>query len=162
MPNLNTINIHQTFTIADIETTPVTVPHDAREPCQFVFRSQQKSVGLLTDLGSITPHVIEQYQQCDALMLECNHCPQLLAMGPYPPSLKHRVGGHWGHLSNHQAANLLASIEHERLQHLVISHISEQNNTESLARTAIEAVFGQQESLILANQDQGIDWLGVS
>ncbi len=95
-------------------------------------------------------------------MLECNHCPQLLAMGPYPPSLKHRVGGHWGHLSNHQAANLLASIEHERLQHLVISHISEQNNTESLARTAIEAVFGQQESLILANQDQGIDWLGVS
>jgi phosphoribosyl 1,2-cyclic phosphodiesterase len=159
---LEQINIHQRFTIADIEINPVAVPHDAREPCQFVFHHQQTQVGILTDLGSLTPHVIEQYQHCDALMLECNHCPQLLAMGPYPPSLKHRVGGHWGHLSNQQAAIMLDSIEHQRLQHLVISHISEQNNRENLARTAIEQVFGQQPSLTLANQNEGIDWLSVN
>ena len=158
---MHQVNIHRAFTVADIDITPVAVPHDAREPCQFVFRHGDKTMGLLTDLGSITPHVTEQYQHCDALMLECNHCPQMLAMGPYPPSLKHRVGGHWGHLSNHQAAGLLEQIEVERLQHLVISHISEKNNTEALARSAVSQWYAE-DSLILAQQDEAIDWLSVS
>lgn len=152
------INIQHTFLIEDIDITPVAVPHDAREPCQFVFRNNGDTVGLLTDLGSITPHVIEQYQHCDALMLESNHCPQMLAMGPYPPSLKQRVGGHWGHLSNHQAAQLLANIETERLQHLVISHISEQNNTEALARKTIREVFDRPDAMVLADQQGGLGW----
>ena len=160
IPELHEINIQRKFSVGDIDITPVAVPHDAREPCQFVFRSNSKTVGLLTDLGSITPHVSQQYQQCDALMLECNHCPRLLAMGPYPASLKHRVGGHWGHLSNYQAANLLQQIDVERLQHLVISHISEKNNTEELARSAITEWYDK-ESLILADQNEGLPWLEV-
>lgn len=159
--SLTEIDIRQHFTIKDIEVTPVAVPHDAREPCQFVFRSGSKTLGILTDLGSITPFVTEQYRQCDALMLECNHDPRMLSMGPYPPSLKQRVGGNWGHLSNHQAAGLLRYIELERLQHLVISHISEKNNTEELAREAICEVYGDRESLIFADQKQGVDWLEV-
>jgi phosphoribosyl 1,2-cyclic phosphodiesterase len=159
--NLNAINISQNFTLADIEVTPVAVPHDAREPCQFVFRNNHKTFGLLTDLGSITPHIIKQYQECDALMLECNHCLRMLSMGPYPPSLKQRVAGQWGHLNNQQAANLLRQIESERLQHLVISHISEKNNTAELARTAVAEVYGDKSSLILADQQQGIDWLAI-
>ncbi len=158
---MHQVNIHRAFTVEDIDITPVAVPHDAREPCQFVFRHGDKTMGLLTDLGSITPHVTEQYQNCDALMLECNHCPQMLAMGPYPPSLKHRVAGHWGHLSNHQAANLLEQIERERLQHLVISHISEKNNTEELARAAVTPWYAH-DSLILAKQDEAIDWLAIN
>ena len=159
---MHPINIQKNFTLADIEITPVAVPHDAREPCQFVFRSSKKTFGLLTDLGSITPHVTEQYRQCDALMLECNHCLQMLSMGPYPASLKQRVGGQWGHLNNQQAANLLQQIEVESIQHLVISHISEKNNTEELARRAVAEVYGDKPSLILAAQNSVLDWLTIN
>lgn len=155
---LTTISPHRNFTIEDIDITPVAVPHDAREPCQFVFSCADVTVGLLTDLGSITPFVVDQYQSCDALMLECNHDPAMLSTGPYPPSLKSRVGGLWGHLSNQQAASLVEQIESERLQHLVLSHISEMNNTEALARAAISAICPN-ESLLLASQDDGTDWL---
>ncbi len=156
------INTHRCFTIADIEVTPVAVPHDAREPCQFVFRQGKKTFGLLTDLGSITPFVIEQYRQCDALMLESNHDSRMLAVGPYPPSLILRVGGQWGHLNNQQAAILLSSLEPGNLQHLVISHISEKNNTESLVRDAIVPVYGDGGVLILAEQETGTDWLEIT
>mgnify|MGYP003385682098 CR=1 FL=1 len=159
--NLHQINIQRAFSIAGIEVTPVAVPHDAREPCQFVFRYQNKTAGVLTDLGSITPHVAEQYQHCDALMLECNHCSQMLAMGPYPMSLKQRVGGNWGHLNNHQAANFLSDIETNQLQQLVISHISEKNNTELLARNAIREVYGTTKPLIMADQDEGVAWIDI-
>jgi phosphoribosyl 1,2-cyclic phosphodiesterase len=158
---LHIINIQRRFHVADVEVTPVAVPHDAREPCQFVLRHAKKTLGLLTDIGSITSHVTEQYRHCDALMLECNHCPHLLSIGPYPYSLKQRVGGSWGHLSNQQAANLLQYIEVEQLQHLVISHISEKNNTQVLAREAITSVYGDKNSLILADQSAGVHWLAV-
>lgn len=160
LPKLITINPHRSFSIEDISINPVAVPHDAREPCQFVFSCDHKQLGLLTDLGSITPFVIEQYRNCDALMLECNHDPKMLSMGPYPPTLKLRVGGLWGHLSNQQAANFLAEMDIERLQHLVISHISEKNNTEQLAKAAVAAVFGDRP-LHLATQQHGLGWLQV-
>jgi phosphoribosyl 1,2-cyclic phosphodiesterase len=156
------INSHRGFSIADIDVTPVAVPHDAREPCQFVFRQAQKTFGLLTDLGSITPFVIEQYQHCDALMLESNHDSRMLAMGPYPPSLKLRVGGQWGHLNNQQAAGLLSYLDPGRLQHVVISHLSEQNNTELLVREAITPVCGGGTELLFAGQKTGTDWIEVT
>lgn len=161
LPSRHLINTRQTFQVADIEVTPVVVPHDAREPCQFVFRHRAKTLGVLTDLGSITPFVIEQYRHCDSLMLECNHDSRMLSMGSYPYSLKQRVGGQWGHLNNLQAAGLLRDIEIEPLQQLVISHISEQNNTEQLARQAIIDVYGDRSSLMLAKQDKGFDWLAI-
>ena len=95
-------------------------------------------------------------------MLECNHDTRMLAMGPYPPSLKVRVGGQWGHLNNQQAAGLLHEINTQALQHLVISHISEQNNTEALAREALQQVYQDEASLLLAKQDQGFDWLDIA
>lgn len=162
LPTRELIDIHEVFGIADIEITPVVVPHDAREPCQFVLRCDKKSLGILTDLGSITPFVIERYQHCDALMLECNHDVRMLSMGPYPPSLKHRVGGQWGHLNNQQAANFLDAIDHSRLQHLVISHISEQNNTQQLAWQAIADVYGREQNMLLANQNEGFGWLAIA
>jgi phosphoribosyl 1,2-cyclic phosphodiesterase len=158
---LQIINCEQSFTLADIEITPVAVPHDASEPCQYLFSKQSKTFGVLTDLGSITPHVTERYRHCDALMLESNHDPAMLSMGPYPPSLKQRVSGRWGHLSNQQAANFLRDMDCRRLQHLVISHISEQNNTEQLARAAITEVFGDGAELKMADQQQGLGWLGI-
>lgn len=162
LPCRHIIDTHRTFAIEDIVVTPVVVPHDAREPCQFIFCYQNKTLGVLTDLGMITPFIIEQYQQCDSLMLECNHDVRMLAMGPYPLSLKQRVGGQWGHLNNHQAAGLLAEIETGALQQLVISHISQQNNTQQLAHEAIADVYQGEGQLLFAEQDQGFDWLAIN
>lgn len=159
---LNEVNTHGTFTVGDIEVSAVAVPHDAREPCQYVFAHRDRRLGLLTDLGSITPFVVEQYRQCDALVLEFNHDTDMLATGPYPPSLKRRVGGDWGHLNNRQAAQLLSMVEQARLQHVVMAHISEKNNTVELAEAALQAVLERSEAAISADQDDGFDWLAIA
>ncbi|EIF43763.1 MULTISPECIES: MBL fold metallo-hydrolase [Zhongshania] len=148
--------------IGGISVMPVAVPHDAREPCQFVFSYRKKTFGLLTDLGSITPVVREHYQRCDALLLECNHDVTMLANGPYPYSLKQRVGGDWGHLNNQQAASLLEDAEVARLQHVVIAHLSEKNNTPALARMAIEPMLVNSDALLSADQEAGFDWLDIA
>ncbi|MFT5603472.1 MAG: phosphoribosyl 1,2-cyclic phosphodiesterase [Paracoccaceae bacterium] len=162
LPGYREVNTHAVFSVGDIEITPVAVPHDAREPCQYVFSNGKRRLGLLTDLGSITPFVSEQYRQCDALVLEFNHDCNLLARGPYPPSLKNRVGGDWGHLSNEQAADLLSTVELERLQHIVMAHISEKNNTVALAEAALRQVVASMDTAISADQEKGFDWLAIA
>ena len=163
LPSAELIDIHQSFHIKSIEVTPVAVPHDAREPCQFVFSSGEKRLGILTDLGSITPFVKQQSSGLDALVLECNHDANMLAEGPYPPSLKARVGGAYGHLSNRQAAELLADTLCDALQHLVLSHLSEQNNTPEQAVAAISQALGCDRNwLTVADQALGFDWHLIS
>ena len=157
-----TININQRFTIADIEITPVAVPHDAREPCQFVLRSGEVTLGLLTDLGYVTPHVLEHYHHCQGLMVEFNHCTQMLATGPYPPSLKQRVGGQWGHLSNQQAVQLLEQLNLESLQQLVASHISDTNNCLQRVRDTLNSIELHNAEFYLADQEEGFDWLAIA
>lgn len=157
------INVHRRFIIGELEIEPVTVPHDAREPSQFVFRSQGLTLGMLTDLGSITPLVTQSYRDCDALLLECNHDPGMLAEGPYPPSLKRRVGGDWGHLSNQQAARLLAEMNLPGLRHLMISHISEKNNHPDLAMAAIQPVLDGvgAPDIHTLTQEEGCQWISL-
>jgi phosphoribosyl 1,2-cyclic phosphodiesterase len=129
-----------------------------------VFEYQQFCLGVLTDLGSITPLVIRSYQRCQALLLECNHDPGMLANGPYPASLKRRVGGDWGHLSNQQAAQLLAGLEVSILQHLLISHISEQNNHPDLAMAALAPVLKKNRALNVhtLTQEDGCPWIPLT
>lgn len=158
----NVIDLHDSLQIGDLEVSPVAVPHDAREPCQYVFSHNQRKLGVLTDLGSASFHVIEQYQACDALMLEFNHDEKMLQDGPYPYSLKKRVAGNWGHLSNRQAATLLSQLTHERLQHLVVSHVSETNNTPELACQAVNAVIKRNDVMLLAEQEHGFNWVGIN
>lgn len=162
LAQLHEVNTHGTFQVGDIEISAVAVPHDAREPCQYVFAHRNRRLGLLTDLGSITPFVVDQYRQCDALVLEFNHDSNLLASGPYPPSLKRRVGGDWGHLNNVQAAQLLQAVEHQRLQHIVMAHISEKNNTVELAEEALRQVIASSDAAISADQENGFDWLAIA
>lgn len=148
--------------IGDLDVQPVTVPHDAREPCQFVLGHRAHTLGVLTDLGNVTALVRSRFGACDALLLECNHDREMLANGPYPWPLKQRVGGDWGHLSNAQAAELLAGMPHAELQHVVAAHLSEQNNAPALARAALEAVLGAGVTrLHVADQDSGFDWLRI-
>ncbi|MDH5600359.1 MAG: MBL fold metallo-hydrolase [Gammaproteobacteria bacterium] len=155
----NCIDIHKEFAIDSIQIQPVPVPHDAREPCQFVFSDGDWRIGVLTDTGSITPYIEEQYSGCDAFILEANHDEEMLAKGSYPPSLKQRVGGDYGHLNNGQAKNLLTTVDISRLQYLVASHISEKNNTVALARNKMSEALDMDASWIeVASQDEGLDW----
>jgi phosphoribosyl 1,2-cyclic phosphodiesterase len=99
----------------------------------------------------------------DALVLECNHDPSMLAAGPYPPGLKQRVGGAYGHLSNQQAAELLGKINTSSLQHLVAAHISEQNNLPQLAFDCLTMALGDTlGGIIMANQPDGMPWLAIA
>ena len=130
-------NAGEAFTIGDIDVSSVAVPHDAREPCQYRFSAGDRSLGVLTDLGSITPHVVERYRECSALLLEFNHDLDMLWEGSYPPALKRRVAGDWGHLNNGQAADLLGQLLWPGLSDIVVAHISENNNCRSRAEQAI-------------------------
>ena len=151
------------FQIGDLGVAPVPVPHDAREPVQFVFRHAEQRFGMLTDLGCITPPVVNAFDGVDALLLECNHDPDMLADGPYPPSLQARVGGRYGHLANTQAAEFLACIDHRRLRHLVAGHLSEQNNLPELAHAALVGVSADLEAtLSLLIQDQISGWFAIA
>ena len=155
----NCIDIHQSFEIDSIQIQPIPVPHDAKEPCQFIFSDGDWRLGVLTDTGSITPYIEEQYSACDAFILEANHDEEMLASGSYPPSLKHRVGGNYGHLNNGQAKDLLNAIDISKLQYLVASHISDKNNTVALARDKMSEALDADASWIdVASQDEGLDW----
>ncbi|MFT5711402.1 MAG: phosphoribosyl 1,2-cyclic phosphodiesterase [Halioglobus sp.] len=151
----------QNFTVGALEVEAVAVPHDAKEPSQYRFFCDGKSLGVLTDLGSVTQHVIERYRGCDALVLELNHDQKMLQSGSYPHHLKRRVGGDWGHLNNAQAASLLEEIYHSGLRQLVVAHISENNNTRELAQQALLSVLSSLEGVVWADQASGFDWLLV-
>ncbi len=162
MPSVNIVSGHDACQVGAFRIEPVTVPHDAREPLQYVLSNEAFRVGILTDLGHITPHVAERYADCDALMLECNHDVGMLTRGPYPYTLKQRVGGLMGHLNNEQAAFLLSKVDRSRLRHLVISHISEQNNLPDIARRVVSGALGDWAgSLLIAEQEAGLGWIDL-
>lgn len=162
LPEVHVFSPHQPFALRDLQVEPFPVPHDAREPCQFVLGDGSVRLGVISDAGTVTPHIRRMLEGCDALLAECNHDPDMLARGPYPAPLKARVGGRWGHLNNGQAADLAAAVAHPRLQHLVVGHISEKNNTPSLARDAVAAALECDADWIgVADQDTGIDWREV-
>lgn len=153
------IDSQQAFSVGDIGVHPFPVPHDAREPVQFVLADGERRLGVLTDAGHVTQHMVAMLNDCDALVLECNHDAQMLAQGSYPPALKARIGGPWGHLDNAASASLLSRLEHSRLHHVVAAHLSEENNRPELARTALSAVLGcEQEWIGVATQNWGFAW----
>ncbi|MDH5786621.1 MAG: MBL fold metallo-hydrolase [Chromatiales bacterium] len=159
LPARHTLNCHEPFAVGELMLQPYPVPHDAREPCQFVVGDGAKRLGILTDAGRSTQHIESCLDNCDALILECNHDTQMLAEGPYPPALQARVGGALGHLSNDQSAEMLGRIDTGRLQHLVAAHISEKNNRPELAARALSGALGCEPGWIaLAGQDNGLDW----
>lgn len=152
----------RSFAVGDVLVQPFPVPHDAGEPAQYVFSDGAVRLGVLTDVGESTRHVELMLSGCDALALECNHDRDLLWGGPYPPSLKERVGGRLGHLDNASAATLLSALDRSRLKHLVAVHLSQQNNTPELARLALSDVLGCAPDWIgVADQADGLDWRTV-
>jgi phosphoribosyl 1,2-cyclic phosphodiesterase len=150
------------FALSDLEILPYAVPHDAREPVQYVFAHRSRKLGVLTDTGRSTAHILAMLNGCDALVLECNHDVEMLANSAYPPSLKWRIKGDYGHLANHAAAELLRALDRRRLNVVVAAHLSRQNNTVELARNALAAVLEDAASCItIADQDDGLPWTDV-
>jgi phosphoribosyl 1,2-cyclic phosphodiesterase len=150
--------------IGDLELLPFTVPHDAREPLQYVASDGRQKLGVLTDTGHSTPHLIAALGGCDALMLECNHDRQMLADSTYPPSLKRRIGDGYGHLSNQAIAEILSALDQSRLKIVVGAHLSKQNNTVELATAALYSSLGggaraPQVEVRVACQEEGFDWI---
>jgi phosphoribosyl 1,2-cyclic phosphodiesterase len=141
---------------------PFTVPHDAREPLQLRCSDGASHLGILTDLGHATEHVIATLQGCHALMLESNHDPDLLAVSRYPEFLKRRVGGLYGHLANAAAAEIAQRVQHQGLHQVVAAHLSEQNNRPELAREGLAAALGwDPEQINVADPKDGTGWFHV-
>ena len=163
LSEVNLFHANSELTIGDARVTPFTVPHDAAEPCQFVFEFNNRRLALLTDLGKKTKHVTEQLQNCDAILLECNYDAQMMRDGPYPPALQARITGDYGHLDNRQAADILSDMQCEQLQHIILSHLSEQNNHPDKAMTTVKESLSAalHKRLSVSNQHQCGDWLSV-
>jgi len=146
--------------IGDLRVQPFTVPHDAREPLQLRCSDGARDLGILTDLGHATPHVLARLAGLHSLLLEFNHDSELLAASAYPPFLKHRVGGNYGHLSNSAAAAIARALHHTSLRHLVGAHLSEQNNRPEIVRAAMaEALGASADEMLTASAAEGSPWL---
>ena len=148
--------------IGCFEILPVTVPHDAGEPVQYVFRqvSSGKRLGILTDTGHITAHIIQAYDNLDGLLLEFNYDQTMLETGPYPYPVKQRVSGDLGHLSNDQSLGLLRQINTSNMNCLIAGHISAKNNTPSI----VSQILTQLEGIpapVLAEQESGFGWIAI-
>ncbi len=145
--------------IGDLSLLPFAVPHDAREPVQYVIDDGRQRLGVLTDTGRSTPHLIERLGGVQTLVLECNHDRSMLSNGRYPPSLKRRVGGDFGHLANEAAADILAAIDKRRLRRVIAAHLSLENNRPALARRALAGALAcRDEEIVVADQEEGVRW----
>jgi phosphoribosyl 1,2-cyclic phosphodiesterase len=141
------------FRIGDISITPFTIPHDAADPCGFVFESQSESIrmAIATDLGYVPPNVKAALKRIDVLLLESNHDLEMLRDGPYPWAVKQRVLSRVGHLSNHATAEFLARDYDGTATWIVLGHLSESNNEPSLALLAAEQAV-QCRATLLGNR----------
>jgi phosphoribosyl 1,2-cyclic phosphodiesterase len=152
----------EALAVGDLELLPFTVAHDAAEPLQLTCSDGSVRLAVLTDLGSITAHMLARVAGCDALLLECNHDEAMLAASRYPPSLKARIGGRFGHLSNATAVQILGHCSSARLQHVVAAHLSRENNRPAIVRDALAAARGCGiDDVVIADPADGSDWLRI-
>jgi phosphoribosyl 1,2-cyclic phosphodiesterase len=160
LSEVHLIDPDENFMAGEIEVQAFPVPHDAREPCQYIFSDGKQRIGFLTDTGTITPHIIDVLDGCDALVLECNHDRELLSSGDYPEWLKQRIASRLGHLDNDTAAELLSRLDTSRIKYLVAAHLSQKNNSEAHVRRTIEPIFPcESDRFHIAPQHRPMPWL---
>ena len=136
------------FSIGDLEISPFTIPHDAADPCGFVFEGEGVRMAVATDLGYMPPNVKAALKRIDVLLLESNHDLEMLRDGPYPWSVKQRVLSRVGHLSNDATAEFLARDYDGGAAYIVLGHLSESNNHPGLALLAAEEAIGDRMTLL--------------
>jgi phosphoribosyl 1,2-cyclic phosphodiesterase len=156
------ISPHEPFRIGALTLQPTPVPHDAKEPCQFVVEYEGARLGILTDLGSETLHIHQHYADCGALVLEFNHDPEMLSDCEYPDSVKIRIAGRLGHFNNGQAQELLSKLVSSRLRHVVAAHVSARANSHDLVRELLKSLLdGTGINWGVADQDRVTPWITV-
>lgn len=151
----HTCRSHESFTVDDFTITPFATSHDAREPCGFVIRENGARLGYCTDTGILSPQMISLLKDCDGMVLESNHCPDMLANGPYPESLKRRIRSSRGHLSNPAASDGLRTLGKDVPQ-VILAHLSEINNTPDRARASAReglGLFYEEKMVTVATQE---------
>lgn len=158
---LNPIHTDESFTLGDITIDPFRISHDANEPSGYRMNCGGKSVAVATDLGIYDEYTVEKLQNLDAVLLEANHDIHMLEVGSYPYYLKRRVMGDKGHLSNELSGRLLCDILHDNLKHIVLGHLSKENNYAKLAYETVklEVTLGDNDyrgedlDMAVANRD---------
>ncbi len=135
----------ESFEIGDIQIHPFQIPHDAKDPVGYTFRTNGTKVAIVTDLGRLIELVKHHLRDTDFLILESNHALDMLKTGPYPWHIKQRVMSSTGHLSNEAVSEFLADAEvfDGRARHLVLAHLSEENNNPDVARISAEEALNR-------------------
>ena len=123
---------HETISVGALSITPFPKFHDASDPHSFIVSDNKINIGIFTDIGSPCEHVINHFKKCHAAFLEANYCEDMLMNGRYPQYLKNRISSKHGHLSNNQALSLFLKYRGKQLSHLILSHLSKNNNRPEL------------------------------
>lgn len=131
------------FFIGDMEIKPFSIDHDAANPVAYRIQNDGRSVAVATDMGHFDQYIIEHLQGLDAILLESNHDVRMLETGPYPYYLKRRILSDHGHLSNDNAGRLLNHILNDNLKHILLGHLSKENNYEELAFETVRLEIDQ-------------------
>ena len=155
------VQVDSVFKIGDLEVRPFSISHDANEPSGFRIENGSKSIAVATDLGIYDDYIVENLKNLNAIVLEANHDVHMVEVGPYPYPLKQRVLGRLGHLSNELTGRLLCNILHGDLKHVILGHLSKENNYEELARETVKLEVtmgntpfnGEDVPLMVANRD---------
>jgi len=145
---------HEKFPVGPFSVEPFATSHDASEPCGFIIEENGQRLGYCTDTGLITPAMLGLLRRCDGIVLESNHCPEMLRNGPYPEALKRRIRSKRGHLSNTEAAACIRSLGRD-VPGIVLAHLSEINNTpEKALRSARDGLglFYEETTITVATQ----------
>lgn len=158
---LHEVEIDKPMEIGDLCVKPFQISHDAKQPSGFRIEKEQKSIAIATDLGVYDEYIVENLKNLDAVLLEANHDVHMLEVGPYPYYLKQRVLGRQGHLSNELSGRLLCEILHDKLKHIILGHLSKENNYAELARETVKLEVtmsdipfkGEDLPLMVANRD---------
>ncbi|MGB0635818.1 MAG: MBL fold metallo-hydrolase [Gammaproteobacteria bacterium] len=159
---LKEIGLDKNITLGPFEITPVIVPHDAQEPCQFIITARFKRLGILTDLGHVTAYVRKMYGTLDALVIEFNHDLDMLQASDYRQILQRRISGPYGHLSNDQAEEFLGGINYQTMSHLVAAHLSEKTNSPSIVLACLDRVVPSTVNTYVATQVDFSPWFVIS
>jgi phosphoribosyl 1,2-cyclic phosphodiesterase len=132
--------------IGDMMIQPFSISHDAVDPVCYTMESGGHKIGIATDMGMFTDEIVENLGTCDSVLVEANHDINMLQVGPYPYALKMRILGDKGHLSNDMSARLIKEILHSGLQHILLGHLSKENNFPELAYRTVLYELEQSET----------------
>jgi phosphoribosyl 1,2-cyclic phosphodiesterase len=165
LPGYERLEPGATHRLGNLAIRAIAVPHDAAGPVAFVISAGGASFGHATDLGHLSPDLVGAFQGCHAVLLESNFDPAMLRDGPYPWSLKERILGPLGHLSNGDVGRYLEAGLGEYCRHVILAHLSQKNNHPELALLSAEEALrrgGRGGVRVTVASAQGTDWLGVA